>query len=150
VFVTPDELAPYRDGTSYDLGMTATVNGNVLGHDRWNNMAYSYGEMIAYASRGTHIRPGDVFGSGTCGGGCLAEAWGRHGRQTPPPLQAGDTVTISVDELGVLTSRLTAGVDPIRMPSRRQPPNRRNAGATDPSALIPVHSGDHRSSSSSD
>jgi 2-keto-4-pentenoate hydratase/2-oxohepta-3-ene-1,7-dioic acid hydratase in catechol pathway len=119
VFVTPDELAPYRAGTSYDLGMTAAVNGEVIGRDRWDNMAYSYGEMIAYASRGTQVRPGDVLGSGTCGGGCLAEYWGRRGRRTPPPLKAGDTVTISVEQLGTLTSRLTAGAEPVPIARRR-------------------------------
>ena len=41
-------------------------------------MAFSYGDMVAYASRGTEIRPGDILGSGTCGGCCLAELWGPH------------------------------------------------------------------------
>ncbi|GDY60468.1 hypothetical protein SVIO_110910 [Streptomyces violaceusniger] len=108
VLVTADELAPYRSGTAFDLGMTAAVNGESIGTDRWDAMHFSYAEMIEYASRGTEVRPGDVLGSGTCGGGCLAELWGRKGRDAHPPLRPGDTVTISVDVLGTITSRIVA------------------------------------------
>ena len=108
MLVTPDELAPYRSGTAFDLGMTAEVNGEVIGTDRWDSMHFSYAEMIEYASRGTEVRPGDVLGSGTCGGGCLAELWGRKGFTAHPPLRPGDTVTISVDQLGSITSRIVA------------------------------------------
>jgi 2-keto-4-pentenoate hydratase/2-oxohepta-3-ene-1,7-dioic acid hydratase in catechol pathway len=105
--VTPDELAERRSGPSFDLAMTAAVNGVTVGEDRLSSMHFSFGEMIAQASRGTEIRPGDVLGSGTCGGGCLAELWGRRGRDAHPPLRAGDTVTVSVDRLGTLTSHIT-------------------------------------------
>ena len=51
-------------------------------------MGWPFEELIAYASRGTEVRAGDVLGSGTCGnGGCLAELWGRRGRIYPPPLR---------------------------------------------------------------
>ena len=34
--------------------------------------------MVAYASRDSMVVPGDLFASGTTGGGgCLAELWGR-------------------------------------------------------------------------
>ncbi|GAA4546305.1 fumarylacetoacetate hydrolase family protein [Pseudonocardia xishanensis] len=108
VLVTADELLPHRSGTAYDLGMSAAVNGVVVGTDRWDSMHFSYAEMIEYASRGTEVRPGDVLGSGTCGGGCLAESWGRAGWAAHPSLQPGDTVTVSVDMLGTLTSRVVA------------------------------------------
>jgi 2-keto-4-pentenoate hydratase/2-oxohepta-3-ene-1,7-dioic acid hydratase in catechol pathway len=49
--------------------MTASVNGTQIGHDTLASMAFSWGEMIAYASRGTWVMPGSVLGSGTCGGG---------------------------------------------------------------------------------
>jgi 2-keto-4-pentenoate hydratase/2-oxohepta-3-ene-1,7-dioic acid hydratase in catechol pathway len=53
--------------------LTAEVNGEVIGKDLMSNMSWTFEEMIAYASRGTVLRPGDVLGSGTCGnGGCLA------------------------------------------------------------------------------
>ncbi|WP_445518579.1 fumarylacetoacetate hydrolase family protein [Streptomyces sp. NEAU-174] len=112
VLVTADELAPFRSGTAFDLRMTAAVNGEVIGTDRWDAMHFSYAEMIEYASRGTEIRPGDVLGSGTCGGGCLAELWGRKGRDAHPPLRPGGTVTISVDILGAITSKIVSYPDP--------------------------------------
>ena len=86
--------------------MTASVNGTQIGHDTLASMAFSWGEMIAYASRGTWVMPGSVLGSGTCGGGCLAELWGRQGRDAHAPLAAGDTVTVSVDRLGILVTRI--------------------------------------------
>ena len=68
--------------------MRAFVNGVELGGDTLANMAWSFEEMVAYASRGTWVRPGDVLGSGTCGGGCMLELWGRRGSfEDPPPLQ---------------------------------------------------------------
>jgi 2-keto-4-pentenoate hydratase/2-oxohepta-3-ene-1,7-dioic acid hydratase in catechol pathway len=51
-----------------------------------------------------------VLASGTTGGGgCLAELWGRTGRQEPPPLQPGDVVTLTVERLGALTNTVVEG-----------------------------------------
>lgn len=88
-FVTPDELAPMRRGDSYDIALTARINDEVIGADTVSSMSFSFGQMIAYASRGTDVRAGDVFASGTCGGGCLAELWGRHGPDIRRPLSPG-------------------------------------------------------------
>lgn len=120
VLVTPDELEPWRSGTAYDLAMTVEINGTSVGEDRWSSMAFSFGDLVAYASRGTEVRPGDVLGSGTCGGGCLAELWGRHGFDAHPPLRPGDVVTVSVEQLGSLTTRIVAGPDPVPIPSARR------------------------------
>ena len=119
VLVTPDELQPWRTETGYDLAMTVEINGQKLGQDRWSSMAFSFGDMIAYASRGTEVRPGDVLGSGTCGGGCLAELWGRRGIEAHPPLRAGDLVTVTVEQLGTVTSHIIEGVQPIPIPRAR-------------------------------
>lgn len=65
--------------------------------------------------------PGDVLGSGTCGnGGCLAELWGRRGERTPPPLEPGDTVSLTVEGIGTLTNTVTDGVDPVPLPAGRR------------------------------
>jgi 2-keto-4-pentenoate hydratase/2-oxohepta-3-ene-1,7-dioic acid hydratase in catechol pathway len=120
VLVTPDELEPWRTDTAYDLAMNVEINGQQIGQDRWSSMAFSYGDMIAYASRGTEIRPGDVLGSGTCGGGCLAELWGRHGHDAHPPLQPGDVVSVTVEQLGTLTTRIVHGGEPIPIPPARR------------------------------
>lgn len=116
--VTPDELAPFRAGTAFDLGMRVTVNGELFGEDRMSSMAWSFGELISYASRGTWVRPGDIIGSGTSGNGCLAEKWGREGRRRPP-LKPGDEVTMTIDEIGTIrnTVALATGA-PHLLPHR--------------------------------
>lgn len=120
VLVTPDELQPWRTDTAYGLAMSVRINGEQLGEDSLSSMAFSFSEMIAYASRGTEVRPGDVLGSGTCGNGCLAELWGRQGFEAHPPLRAGDVVTVTVEQLGSLTTRIIEGVQPIPIqPARR-------------------------------
>lgn len=110
--VTPDELAPFRAGTAFDLGMRVVVNGVPFGEDRMTNMAWSFGELISYASRGTWVRPGDIIGSGTIGNGCLAEKWGREGRRWPP-LKPGDEVTMTIDGIGTISNTVAV---PTRAP----------------------------------
>ncbi len=117
--VTPDELEPYRSGDRLDLDLRAYVNDRELGDDTLANMAWSFEELISYASRGTWIRPGDVLGSGTCGSGCLLELRGRHGRDAYPALQAGDTVTLSVQGIGTLTNTVVPGVEAVALPEAR-------------------------------
>jgi 2-keto-4-pentenoate hydratase/2-oxohepta-3-ene-1,7-dioic acid hydratase in catechol pathway len=111
--VTPDELEPYRQGDRFDLTLSVSINGTAIGKDTLANAAWSFPEMIAYASRGTVVRPGDILGSGTCGSGCLVELWGRNGgERVPPPLTIGDTVTIEATALGTIENTVVAG-DPI-------------------------------------
>ncbi len=109
VFVTADELEPRRSGASFDLEMEVRVNGELVGSDRLDNMAWTFPALAAYASRATTIRPGDLLGSGTCQGGCLAELWGRHGWDHHPPLKPGDVVSTTVDGLGGTSNRIVEG-----------------------------------------
>jgi fumarylacetoacetate (FAA) hydrolase len=101
--VTPDELADARpDGaTGPDLAMTAEVNGVETSRGRWSDAQFSFGEMLARASADVRLRAGDLLGSGTVGTGCLLEVrdatLGRY-------LEPGDTVTLTVERLGSLTS----------------------------------------------
>jgi 2-keto-4-pentenoate hydratase/2-oxohepta-3-ene-1,7-dioic acid hydratase in catechol pathway len=125
--VTADELEPYRDADGFlRLALTASVNGEVVGKDLLSNMSWTFEEMVAYASRGTLVRPGDVLGSGTCGnGGCLAELWGVRGKQDPAPLKPGDTVTLTVEGIGSVSNTVVAGPDPVPVPVARRRPRER-------------------------
>ncbi|MDX3427372.1 fumarylacetoacetate hydrolase family protein [Streptomyces sp. ME01-18a] len=120
--VTADELESYRDSEGFlRLALTAAINGETIGEDLLSNMSWTFEEMTAYASRGTRVVPGDVLGSGTCGnGGCLAELWGRHREQTPPPLQPGDTVSLTVEGVGTLTNTVVPGAEPLPLPTGRR------------------------------
>ena len=106
--VTPDELEPYRRGDRLDLRLTAYVNGTELGSDTLASMAWSFEELVHFAARGAWVGPGDVIGSGTCGGGCLFELWGRNQAKEPRPLQPGDEVRLEVEGIGVLSNTIGA------------------------------------------
>ena len=129
--VTADEFTADDDGF-LDLALTAEVNGRVVGSDLLSNMGWPFGELVAYASRGTEVRPGDVLGSGTCGhGGCLGELWGRGtSREELPPLAPGDVVTLTVEGIGTLSTRVVAGVAPEPIGPARPRPRRRPADRT--------------------
>ncbi|MFI7706860.1 fumarylacetoacetate hydrolase family protein [Nonomuraea sp. NPDC049480] len=119
--VTADELEPYRDADGFlRLALTATVNAKEIGRDLLSNMGWPFEDLVAYASRGAWVRPGDVLGSGTCGnGGCLAELWGLRGEQDPPPLRPGDVVELTVEGIGAVSNTVVEGVDPLLLPKPR-------------------------------
>ena len=103
--VTPDELADARRDTGFDLAMTAEVNGTEMSRGRWSDAQFSFGAMLARASADVHLRPGDLVGSGTVGGGCLLEVreatLGRY-------LEPGDEVVLRVERLGALRNPIVA------------------------------------------
>ncbi len=91
--VTPDEIA--------DLGaltMIARVNGEEWSRGRFGTIHWSFPQMIAHVSRGEMIYPGDVFGSGTVGGGC--------GLEMDRYLKPGDVVELEIQPIGVLRTRV--------------------------------------------
>jgi 2-keto-4-pentenoate hydratase/2-oxohepta-3-ene-1,7-dioic acid hydratase in catechol pathway len=115
-FVTADELAPYRRGQAFDLAMTATVNGREYSRASLADIYWSFEELLAYASRGTRLVPGEVIASGTCGTGCILELSLVHGEAAYPWLAPGDEVVCSVEQLGQLANRIAPGppLKPLR------------------------------------
>jgi fumarylacetoacetate (FAA) hydrolase len=90
VVVTTDEL----DGTSGE--MVARVNGEERSRGNLHDMYWSWDDLLRQAARNTTLRPGDLIGSGTVGGGCILEH--DDGRW----LQRGDVVELEVEGIGVL------------------------------------------------
>jgi len=125
--VTADELEPYHDPDGFlRLAMSVRVNDVEVGHDLLSNMGWPFADLVAYASRGTEVHPGDVLGSGTCGnGGCLAELWGRRGRHDPSPLSPGDTVTMTVEGIGTISNQIVPGLAAKPVPMARPRPRGR-------------------------
>ncbi|WP_212718913.1 fumarylacetoacetate hydrolase family protein [Blastococcus sp. CCUG 61487] len=113
VLVTPDELAPYRRGKGFELRASVTVNGRPFTTSSAEDPLWSFGEMLAYASRGTRLVPGDVVGSGTVGTGCILELSTLHGAEAYPWLRPGDEVHVSVEVLGDLRVTVVEGA-PVR------------------------------------
>jgi 2-keto-4-pentenoate hydratase/2-oxohepta-3-ene-1,7-dioic acid hydratase in catechol pathway len=112
--VTADELDDCRDADGFlDLAMTVRVNGAVTGADRSGHMGWSFEQMVSYASRASWVKAGEVLGSGTCASGALAEAWGRNGTLTPPPLRIGDVVEMSVERVGTIRNRVVASTEEL-------------------------------------
>jgi fumarylacetoacetate (FAA) hydrolase len=103
--VTPDELADRRAPTGFELAMTAEVNGVETSRGSWAASHFSFGQMLARASADVTIRPGELAGSGTVGGGCLLEVredtLGRY-------LEPGDEVVLRIERLGSLRTPIVA------------------------------------------
>jgi fumarylacetoacetate (FAA) hydrolase len=104
VIITPDELtdkATDRPGV-YDLEMIAGINGKELSRGNFNDIYWSFGDIIARASQSVMLRPGDVIGSGTVGTGCLYELTKNQG----PWLNHGDIVELEIERIGVLRNKI--------------------------------------------
>jgi 2-keto-4-pentenoate hydratase/2-oxohepta-3-ene-1,7-dioic acid hydratase in catechol pathway len=104
--VTPDELEHTRAGRAFDLTMTASVNGKRYSTGNLRDLYWSFAEMVAYASRGTTLVPGDLLGSGTVGTGCILELSRTHGSESYPWLRAGDVVTLEVQCMGSVRAEI--------------------------------------------
>jgi fumarylacetoacetate (FAA) hydrolase len=104
--VTPDELATRRTGSGaserYDMLMLARVDGQEISRGNFNQIYYSFPQMIAWASRNARLRVGDVIGSGTVGTGCLLEI----GTEVHPWFQRSEVIELEIDGIGVLRNRI--------------------------------------------
>lgn len=133
IFVTADELEPYRSGNSYSLKAEAFINDEKFGEGMLDQMDWSFGEVVSFASRGTCVMPGDAICSGTVPTCCLAEhfavstAQSFAARDGGDPqeavsdanfrgwLQPGDVVRLEVEMLGVQRQEIKAPVPVHRL-----------------------------------
>lgn len=91
--VTPDEMAPE------DLRLGCTVNGIAIQDGSTAQMRFSIGDLISYLSRHVMLRPGDLIATGT-----PARLAGPIGPERH--LQAGDVVTVWIEQVGELTTTI--------------------------------------------
>ena len=91
--VTADEIPDI-----YALRMQASVSGQPWCDTNTSTMHWRFDQMIAHASTNEKLVPGEIFGSGTVGGGSAAEMGKTLGR--------GDEVVLTMDRLGTLTNRI--------------------------------------------
>jgi 2-keto-4-pentenoate hydratase/2-oxohepta-3-ene-1,7-dioic acid hydratase in catechol pathway len=96
VLVTADEFDPSAGA------MRAWVNGSLYTEADQAECFWTVAEMTAYAAEATTVRAGDVFGSGTCGTGCILELAATHGEDRYPWLAEGDLVEVEIAGLGRL------------------------------------------------
>jgi fumarylacetoacetate (FAA) hydrolase len=81
------------------------VNGAITSRGTWAAIAFAFGDMLARASADVRVRPGEILGSGTVGGGSLLEVreqtLGRY-------LEPGDEVVLEIERLGRLATPIVA------------------------------------------
>jgi 2-keto-4-pentenoate hydratase/2-oxohepta-3-ene-1,7-dioic acid hydratase in catechol pathway len=96
VVVTADELLA-RAGS---LRGTVRVNGDTWSTTSTAGAAHTLGDLVAHASRGETLGPGDVFATGTLprGSGLELDRW----------VQPGDVVELELEDLGTLTNTVGA------------------------------------------
>lgn len=90
--VTADEIEPS------ELRVRASVEGEVWTEVAFRDAGRTFPEMVAFASRGQDVSPGEVYGGGPLAGGSGADLRRR--------LCPGSTVEASADGLGALRTRI--------------------------------------------
>jgi len=117
--VTTDELKKFETpckknhiGKSWNLKMSALVNGIQVSEGNLSDMEWTFAELISRASYGVELYPGDIIGSGTVGTGCFLELNGT-GKLNDPAykeqwLIPGDEIELKIDSLGSLKNKILA------------------------------------------
>ncbi|GGM74668.1 fumarylacetoacetase [Thermogymnomonas acidicola] len=97
--VTMDEIVPRQaESAKFDITVKAYVNSTKYSEGNLKDMYWSFADMIAWASRDTTLRPGDILMSGTVATGCILEL----GPEKYGWIRRGDHVRIESDLLGTL------------------------------------------------
>lgn len=106
VLVSADEFEPLRSGKGFDIRMAVSIDGSPISVGNWSTINWSFDDVVAYTSRGTTLRTGDVLGSGTVGTGCLVEQRALHPDEFRGWLREGEVVQFSVDLIGQMNIRI--------------------------------------------
>lgn len=91
VAVTADEILPRID----DLTGSVAINGAIVSTVSSRGMKWTLGDMLAHASAGETLLPGELFATGTLPGG--------SGMETGRWLRPGDQLTLTIDQIGAIS-----------------------------------------------
>lgn len=94
--VSADEVAD-----PHALQISLSIDGETLQNSNTRELVFKIPELVEYLSSITPLLPGDIISTGTPPGVGL-------GRTPKRWLKAGETVTVSVDQLGALTNPVVA------------------------------------------
>jgi len=105
--LTPDELGSHWQNGRVLLPVISTLNGQQFGAPCASEMYFSFGQLIAHASRTRALSAGTIIGSGTIsnadssrGQSCIAERRMletiAQGAPSTPFMKAGDSIRIEV------------------------------------------------------
>jgi len=94
--VTTDEIADPAT-----LNLETRLNGQLMQKASLADLCFDVPALIEYCSTFTELQPGDVISTGTPGGVGFA-------RKPPVWLQAGDTIEVAIDGIGVLQNPIVA------------------------------------------
>jgi len=94
--VTSDELDP-----ATNLHLTTRVNGELRQDTTTSLMMMTFADLIAYITRFTTLKPGDIISTGTPVGTGM-------GFDPPRWLKAGDVVEVTVPQIGTLRNAVVA------------------------------------------
>ena len=94
-------IVPAGDIGATDIALQTRLNGQVVQSARASQMIFGVAEIIAYCSRWTPLKPGDVIATGTPGG---------VGSRRKPPLwmKPGDLVEVEIEKIGCLRNPIVA------------------------------------------
>jgi len=94
IVVSADEIAPrWRN-----LKGSVRLNGETVAECSCADAHFSLGEVLAHASRGERLYPGELLGSGTLPRG--------SGIECSRLLARGDTIHLAIEGIGTLTNRI--------------------------------------------
>jgi 2-keto-4-pentenoate hydratase/2-oxohepta-3-ene-1,7-dioic acid hydratase in catechol pathway len=92
--VTADEILPRVS----ELDVAVRINGKPCGRGNTAGMQHSLGEMVAYASLGERVLPGELLSTGTIPG-C-------SGMETGQWLSPGDEIELEIERIGTLRNHI--------------------------------------------
>ncbi|MCP4290867.1 MAG: fumarylacetoacetate hydrolase family protein [bacterium] len=98
--VTPDELPEFAQG----LNITCHWNDQLMQSSNTNQLIFPVDELISYISRTISLMPGDIISTGTPGGVGVF-------RDPKVFLKAGDTITVEIEGIGVLSNPVVDAID---------------------------------------